>query len=92
MADFLQQIYNVVYDKKQKKNQTHALEWGLRVDEGFLLVEDGSSLDSATRFVGLIDETDRLWVAFLAFEGSLTTVGFFSSRLGEGPGRLAKGS
>lgn len=59
--------------------ETYALEWGFRVDDGFLLVEDGSSLNSATRFIELIDETDRMWVAFLAFEGSLTIVGLFSS-------------
>ena len=41
------------------EKETHALEWGFRVDDGFLLVEDGSS-PSATRFIELIDETDRM--------------------------------
>ena len=63
----------------RKKKITHVLEWGFRVDDGFLLFGDGFSLNSATRFIELIDETDRMWVAFLAFEGSSTIVNLVSS-------------
>ena len=49
----------------------YALDWGFRVDKGFLAVEDGSSFNSATQFTELIDEAERTWVTFLAFEGSL---------------------
>ena len=59
------------------EKETHALEWGFRVEDGFLLVGDGSS--SGTRFIELIDEADRMWVAFLAFGGSSTIVDLVSS-------------